>query len=93
MCGLWVATFRFRWQKHVKSTICFFLDEFIFVSCIHVLILDIQDLQPKVGIILQKTFVVLLVKLVGNMTMSIVLSDSHNYFFKVYYILLSFKIP
>ena len=67
------------------------------MSCIHVLILGIQDLQPKVGITLQNTSAVLLVKLVGNMPMSTILSDSHNYFLKYtiifIYILLSFRIP
>ena len=63
---------------------CLFFVEFISVSCTHVLVLGIQDLHPKVEMALQNTFAVLLVKLVGNMPMSTVLSDSHYYFIYIY---------
>ena len=83
---MWITTYRFCWRKQVKSKIYLFFVEFISVSCTHVLVLGIQDLQPKAEMVLQNIFAVLLVKLVGNMPMSTVLSDSHYYFCKVYYI-------
>ena len=79
-CILWVTTYRICWWKQVKNKICLFLLEVI--SCTHVLVLGIQNLQPKVEMNLQNTFAVLLVKLFGNMPTSTVLSDNHYYFFK-----------